>query len=476
MPDIGTIFRVGEVLKKSVNADAVFRQSDQEHTDRIVRAVYKAVMDNRIRLAKMAVEETGLGFWKDKVLKTVVAAQFVYEYIRDRKTVGVISENVEKGITEIAHPVGPVLGIVSHTDPIADAVFKILIALKTRNPIILAPNVRAEKITEEIVNLCYQAALDSEAPEDCIQVFYNTYSDEFVQLVADKRLALIIGAGDGTFKNKANVGAPVVGSGSGNVPVYVAADVDTDFAAKQIIDSKVFDRGVMSSSEQAIVVDNAVSAEFKKHMEDRGAYFVNDEERTLLANYALDKEKKLIDDIIGQSPSYIAAKAGFKVSDDIKLLVVPKSGVGENHPLSEKILAPIIAYYAVNSFEEAVNLCIDLNYYGGIGHTVCIYSNDNEKIEQFATQMNAGRVLVNTPSALGATGGIYNLLPPSFSLACGPVGKTTTMDNVSIKHLINLQRISRRRVNRRLRDFDKELYYNESISFEEIEKEFNKNF
>ena len=476
MPDIGTIVRVGEVLKKSVQAVAVFRQSDQEHTDKIVRAVYQAVMKDRIKLAKMAVEETGLGFWKDKVLKTVVASQFVYEYIKERKTAGVISSDLEKGITEIAHPIGTVLGIVSKTDPIASAVFKIIIAMKTRNAIILAPHGDAVETTKEICRICYEAALSEDAPEDCIQLFYNTVSDEFEQLISDNRLALIIGAGDETFSDKLSLGAPVIGGGTGNVPVYVTKTIDPDFAAKQIIDSKNFDRGVMSSSEQAIVIDTEITERFKLSLKRRGAYIVDSKEKELLVKHIFCVDGSMNDDVLGKDSNEIACKAGFEVPDNTTLLVIPLDGVGENFHLSAKILAPIISYSEVGTFDEAVNMCIDLNYYGGIGHTVCIYSNDNEKINLFSDQMDAGRILVNTPSSMGAMGGIYNLLPPSFSLACGPVGRTTTMDNVSIKHLINLQRITRRRINQRLRDFDKSLYFDESVNVETIERLFNKNY
>jgi acetaldehyde dehydrogenase / alcohol dehydrogenase len=476
MPDIGTMFRVGEVLKKSIQAGAVFSQSNQENTDKIVRAIYLSVMENRVKLAKLAVEETGLGYWKDKVLKTVVASQFLYEYLKDRKTVGVISSNVEKGITEIANPIGTVLGIVSKTDPIASAVFKIIIAMKTRNPIILAPHEKTVKITKEICRICYDAALKENAPEDCIQIFYTTDSDEFAQLTSDKRLALIIGIGAETVKDKANLGAPLIGSGTGNVPVYVTKTIDPDFAAKQIIDSKNFDRGVMGSSEQSIVIDKEIAAAFKVSMKNRGAYFVDSRERELLVKFIFDKNGVMNDDIVGQKSYDIAAKAGFEVPADTTLLVVSLYGVGREFPLSAKILAPIISYNEVNTFDEAVNMCIDLNYYGGIGHTVCIYSTDNEKIDLFSEQMAAGRILVNTPSSMGAMGGIYNLLPPSFSLACGSAGRTTTMDNVSIKHLISLQRITRRRVDRRLKDFDKSFYFDESVDVETIEKLFNKNY
>jgi acetaldehyde dehydrogenase / alcohol dehydrogenase len=476
MPDIGTILRIGEVLKKANQADAVFRQSDQGHVDKITRAVYKTVMQNRIKLAKMAVEETGLGCWEDKVLKTVVASQFVYEYIKDRKTAGVISSDLEKGITEIAHPVGTVLGIVSKTDPIASAVFKIIIAMKTRNAIILASHEKAVKTTREICRLCNEAALKEDAPEDCIQMFYDTSSDEFLHLISDKRLALIIGAGDETFENKSNLTAPVIGSGTGNVPVYVTKTIDPDFAAKQIIDSKNFDRGVMSSSEQAIVIDKEIADKFRFFMNERGAYFVDNKERELLVKHVFNSNGRMNEDIMGQGSHEIACKAGFEVSDNTTLLVVPLEGVGQEFPLSAKVLAPIISYIEVDSFDDAINMCMDLNYYGGTGHTVCIYSNDNEKIDLFSDQMEAGRILVNTPSSMGAIGGIYNLLPPSFSLACGPIGRTTTMDNVSIKHLINLQRITRRRINQRLRDFDKSLYLDESADVDEIEKIFNKNY
>ena len=426
----------------------------------------------------MAQEETGLGNWKDKVIKNVVATQLVYEDIKDKKTVGIIREDFIAGVTEIGHPLGPILGITSKKDPTASAIFKILISLKTRNPIILSPPKVAEKVCKRVVEVCYQAALSEDAPEDCIQFFYDTSTDEFDSLIADKRLALIIATGERHLKVKAdNTNAPVIGAGTSNVPVYISKTADIEYAVEQIMKSKTFDNGIMGSSEQTIIADKANSSQIIRYFKKEKAYFLGDKEVKKLENYAINKFENTVNtEIMGKTPQFIADKAGFLIPKDIRLLIVPLSGVGNKDPLSTKILAPIIAYYVADDFNAAVNFCIDLNYYGGSGHTVSLFSNDENEIKLFSKHLDAGRILVNMPSSLGAVGGVYNSLSPSFTLACGTGGKTTTMDNVSVKHLMNIQRISRRRLNERTQNFNIDYYFDESKDADFIEKEYNLNY
>jgi acetaldehyde dehydrogenase/alcohol dehydrogenase len=355
--------------------------------------------------------------------------------------------------------------------------FKVLIALKTRNPIIISAHHRALECCREAVRICYEAALEADAPEDCIIFFERGSREDTKNLMCDKRLALILATGgEGVVKAAYSSGTPALGVGAGNVPVYVEESADIPFAAEQILISKTFDNGTICASEQSLVVERKVSEQFKKELLARGAYFLSEEEKSAVEKIAFDSEKRTMTaEVVGQSAKNIAGMAGVNVPDGVSVLVGNMENVGYDYPLSCEILAPVIGFYTVDGFDEAIKLCIDLNFHGGIGHTVSIYSNDEEKIKQFGMTMNAGRVLVNTPSSQGAVGGMFNKLSPSLTLGCGTGGKNITMDNVTARHLLNIQRISRRRVNERMEHFDSGLYYDESISAREIERIFNKN-
>jgi len=470
-------FNVNKIMEKAASAAAVFSQLSQEHTDRIVKAVYEAAFDNRVKLAKLAHEETGKGVWRDKVIKNVVASQFVYENIKDQKTAGIISCDEKSGIVEIAQPIGPIFALIPVTNPTSTVMFKILIALKTRNPIIIGPHPSALKCSTETARICYEAALKEDAPEDCVQWLNEVSMDLTHELMAHKGLSLVLATGGAGLVHAAySSGTPAIGVGPGNVPVFIEQSADARFAVEQIIISKTFDNGTVCASEQAIVAERTNADEVIAQFKQQKCYFLTQEEVKTLEAVAYDSKRGLMNaDIVGKSAPVIAKMAGIDVHADTKLLLARLDGVGKEYPLSGEILAPILAFYKVGGFDDAVNQCIDLNFYGGIGHTVSIYSNDEEKIGKFASIMNAGRILVNTPSSQGAVGGIYNTLDPSFTLGCGSGGKNITTDNITAKHLLNIQRIARRRINSRLEHFDQNLYFDESLDAKAIEKKFNMN-
>ncbi len=469
---------IDNIMRKASFAAAIFSQLSQEHTDRIVRAVYEAGFKNRIKLAKMAHDETGLGVWEDKVIKNVVATQFVYEDIKNLKTVGIISDDEENGIIEIAQPIGPIFALIPVTNPTSTVMFKILIALKTRNPIIISPHHRAMKCCKETAKICYEAALKEDAPQDCVQWLEAKSSEDTRALMRHKKLALVLATGGSSLVGAAySSGTPAIGVGPGNVPAYIEETADVGFAVEQIFTSKTFDNGTVCASEQSIIVDKSVANQAKKEIEARKGYFLSNDEIKRLEEVAFDKERGLMNAaIVGQSASSIAKLVNIDAPSDVRLLLAPLTGVGKEYPLSSEILAPILAYYIADDFEHAVNLCIDLNFHGGIGHTASIFSNDDGKISEFASVMNAGRIVVNTPSSQGAVGGLYNTLHPSFTLGCGSGGKNITTDNITARHLLNIQRIARRRVNRRLEKFDTKLYFDESLDIKTIEDEFNRNY
>ncbi len=465
-------------FQRACAAAAVFSQFTQEQTDRVVHAAYDAAFRNRVRLAKLAELETGLGKWQDKVIKNVVASQFVYEDIKDLKTVGVIREDPITGITELAQPVGPILAITPVTNPTSTTIFKILIALKTRNPIIISPSRKAKQCSDEAARICYEAALAADAPEHCIQ-WLSDCSRELTQaIMGHPSLSLILATGGaGLVKSAYSSGTPTIGVGAGNVPVYIERTADIPFAVEQIMISKLFDYGTVCASEQALVVEASVADQMRAEFLLRKACFLSPPQVAQLERVAFDSHQGLMNPaVVGQPAAKIARMAGLDLPDDVQLLVAPLAGVGSQWPLSSEVLAPILAWYVAADFAEAVNLCIDLNYHGGVGHTVSIFSNDDARIKQFASLMNAGRIVVNTPSSQGAVGGIYNMLHPSLTLGCGTGGKNITTDNITAAHLLNIQRIARRRENQRLLRADLHLFYDESLDPAAVVQAYNKNF
>jgi len=470
--------KIDEIMDRARRAAAVFNELDQEETNRIVTAACEAGFKNRVALAKMAVEETGIGKWEDKVIKNVVATQYVYEDMRDLKTVGVIHSDFESGITEIAQPLGPILGVIPSTNPTSTVMFKILISLKTRNPIILSFHPRATRCSTAAARILYEAALAADAPDDCVQWMEQCSLEDTNALMRDRRLALILATGGEALVHAAySSGTPALGVGPGNVPVFIESSADIPFAVQQIMISKTFDNGTICASEQAIIVEQQSAEKVESEFTRASAYFVPEEDIPKLENAVFDREKGLMNAaIVGKPAEFIAQKAGIAVPPGTRLLVARQQHVGRKYPISCEILAPIIAYYVARDFDHAVNLCIDLNFLGGMGHTVSIHSNDEAKIHEFSMLMNAGRIVVNTPSSQGAVGGIFNTLHPSLTLGCGSGGRNITTDNVTARNLLNIQRVSRRRVNHRFEKFDASLYYKEDLGLNEIVEQFNRNY
>ncbi|MCF8364929.1 MAG: aldehyde dehydrogenase family protein [Bacteroidales bacterium] len=467
-----------EIIDNAVISGAVFNQFDQQQTDFIVQKVFEAGFQNRIKLARMAAEETEMGIWQHKVIKNVVGTHLVYESIKNEKTAGVISMDHATGMIEIAQPIGPVFGIIPITNPTATVLFKILIALKSRNPIIISPPRKAPKCCEEAVRICYDAAIAAGAPEDCIQILTETNRELTHAFMIHPKIALILATGGTGLVHAAySSGNPALGVGPGNVPVFIDQSADIPFAVECILGSKTFDNGTICASEQAIVCENAISKTLVAEFEKKGCYFLSAEQTEKLEKVVFNYEKGIMSgDVVGKTVQHIAALAGISVPDETRLLIARQQNVGKAYPLSQEILAPIIAFYETRDYKSAIKLCIDLNYLGGIGHTACVYSNDEERILEFSQLMNAGRIMVNTPSVQGAVGGIYNNLPTSLTLGCGSGGKNITTENVTARHLINIQRVCRRRNNEKWLAFDQENFLDESLSTSQIIKAYNKNF
>jgi len=470
--------RIQEIVQRATRAAANFRKLDQKQTDAIVRAAYLAALNHRVDLARMAYDETGLGIWQHKVVKNVIATQLVYEDIKDQRTVGVISVDPWNGMEEVAQSIGPILGFIPVTNPTSTTIFKILIAMKTRNPLIISPAMAARRCTAAAAEICYQAALSTGAPEHSVQILDRASEDTITEIMTDHHLSLILATGTNSTVRKAyRSGTPTIGVGPGNVPVYIGRTADVPFAVRSIISSKTFDNGTVCASEQAIVVKQDTAIEVVGEFEKQGAYFLSPSEIEKVGAVAYDRERRLMKaGVVGQTVQKIAASAGITVPADATLLMARLDGVGPDHPLSAEILAPILAFYVERDFDAAIDRCSEITRFGGVGHTAVIYSNTDERIEYFSRTIQAGRILVNMPSTHGALGGMFNTLSPSFTLSCGSGASNTTTDNITVRHLLNIHRITRRRPNPRWVSFDQSKYLDKTMSAEQIEAEYNRNF
>jgi acetaldehyde dehydrogenase/alcohol dehydrogenase len=453
------------VMNRAAAAACAFYELNQERTDAIVRAAYEAGFNSRVRLAKMACEETRLGVWRDKVIKNSIATWIVYQDIRNLKTVGVIKEDEEKGIVEIAQPLGPIFAITPVTNPTSTVLFKILICLKSRNPIIIRPHGSARKCSIEAARVCYEAALAAGAPEHCIQWVARSTDQETLGLMSHRKTALVLATGSTALVRAAHSsGNPAIGIGPGNVPVFIGMSADVPFAVEQIFLSKTFDNGTICASEQALVVRGCHVDEVKRLLRERRAHFLTPDEIKRLEPIAFNLEHRTMrPEVIGQPAPVIAKMAGIEVPPDTTLLVAELTEVGLKSPLSLEILAPILAFYRADDIETAIDLCRKININGGLGHTISMFSTNEERIRYFASTMNAGRILINTPASHGALGGTFNSLQPSMTLGCGTGGKNITTDNISATHLLNIQRIARRRENHCFTPEAVAMYLDESV-------------
>ncbi|MEI7896930.1 MAG: aldehyde dehydrogenase family protein [bacterium] len=442
---------VEETVQRALGAADAFGMLDQSQTDNIVFSVYRAAFNNRQVLAEMAYAETGIGNLRDKVIKNIIATRFVYRDIKNIPTVGVISEDEANQVVEIARPMGPIFAVTPITNPTSTALFKILIAMKSRNPIIIFPHGAARKSTIEAARICYEAALESGAPEHCIQWIPRATRDQVLAFMSHRRIALVLATGSVSLVRAAyHSGNPAIGVGPGNVPVYIGKSADVEFAVGQILLSKLFDNGTICASEQAVVVSHYNAQQVRDEFVRQGAYFLNREEIDRVGKLAINSAQHSMNpEVIGKPAREIARMAGVEVPEETNLLIaeLAKNEVGNKWPLSLEILAPILAFYEVESFSDGIAMCRRINDHGGLGHTVSIFSNDDAKIRYFAQALNAGRIVVNTPSSQGALGGLYNSLTPSMTLACGSGGKNFTTDNISVRHLLNIQRIAYRKIN-----------------------------
>ena len=430
-------------------AQQKFSTYTQEQVDKIFLAAAMAANKMRIPLAKAAVEETGMGIVEDKVIKNHYASEYIYNAYKSTKTCGVIEEDKAYGIQKIAEPIGVIAAVIPTTNPTSTAIFKTLIALKTRNGIIISPHPRAKKSTIMAAKIVLEAAVEAGAPEDIIS-WIDVPSLEMTNLVMKEADIILATGGPGMVKAAYSSGKPALGVGAGNTPAIIDSTADIVLAVNSIIHSKTFDNGMICASEQSVIVHKDVYSAVRKEFADRGCYFLNAAEtekvrKTILINGALNAK------IVGQKAHTIAALAGVEVPESAKILIGEVESVDISEEFAHEKLSPVLAMYKAKSFEDAMDKAERLVADGGYGHTSSVYLNtvtEKAKLDAFAARMKTCRIVVNTPSSQGGIGDLYNFkLAPSLTLGCGSWGGNSVSENVGVKHLLNIKTVAERREN-----------------------------
>ncbi len=478
-----------ELIKKYMNilvsraheAEEEYQNMTQEQIDKIVKAMSIAGIENHMKVAKMAIEETKRGVYEDKITKNMFAAEYVYHSIKYDKTVGIIKENELDGYDEVAEPVGIIAGVTPVTNPTSTAIYKSLIAVKTRNPIIFGFHPSAQGCSSEITKILRDAAIKAGAPKYCIQWIEKPSLEATNQLMNHKDVKLILATGgSGMVKAAYSCGKPALGVGPGNVPCYIEKSAGLKRTVTDLIMSKTFDNGMICASEQSVIVDKDISEKFEELMIKSGCYFLKVEDNDKLEKVVIKKENgacAVNPDIVGQSAYSIAKKAGIEVPEGTKILLTRLEGVGDKYPLSKEKLSPILAYYVVKDSDEGIKVAEELLANGGLGHSAVIHSENKEVIFRYAERMKAGRLIVNSPSTHGAIGDIYNTNLPSLTLGCGTFGGNSTTANISAVNLINVKRVAKRKVNMQwFKIPDKIFFERGSIRYLEVMKDVKRVF
>lgn len=471
MAEINVNEMIDGYVAKAQKALNEFMALNQEQIDTIVKAMTLAGLDKHMELAKMAVEETGRGVYEDKITKNMFATEYVYHSIKNEKTVGVIAENDLEDYEIIAEPVGVVCGVTPVTNPTSTTMFKSLISVKSRNPIIFGFHPGAQKCSAAAAKIVLDAAVAAGAPENCIQWIEYPSIEATNALMNHPGVATVLATGgSGMVKAAYSTGKPALGVGPGNVPCYIHKSADLEQAVNDLILSKTFDNGMICASEQAAIVDKAIAPKFEKLMKKYGCYFAKPDEIKKLSDYCIDSEKGAVNPVIvGKPATWIAEQAGVKVPEGTKILLAKLDGVGPEYPLSREKLSPVLAYFIVDSTEEGIDRAEEMVMFHGMGHSAVIHANDEDVIQKYAATMKASRLIVNSPSSHGAIGDIYNTNMPSLTLGCGSYGGNSVSGNVTTVNLINQKRVAKRRVNMQWFKVPDKIYF-EHNSIQYLEK------
>lgn len=439
--DLSAIQEARDMIRKAKAAQQVLAQVSAEEIDRLLRAMVEAVEANVDWLSKLAVDETKYGVYEHKIIKNLFASRDVYNYIKNLKTTGIVNEDIERKVMEIAVPMGVVMGIVPTTNPTSTLIHNSLCAIKSGNAIVFSPHPNAVRCTTAAARIVHDAAVKAGAPEGIIGCISQVNLKVVEEMMHHNDIAVIVATGgSGMVKAAYSAGKPALGVGPGNVPAFVERTADLKKAARDIVNSKSFDNGMICASEQAIIADEPIKEKLIAELQANGAYFLNKDEVQQVSRVVMTSSGGMVPALVGKAPRVIAEKAGIRVPEGTKVLVAPLEGYGPEYPLSYEKLTTVLAFYTVKDWKEGCHLSIELLKLGGIGHSTAIHSQNEEIIRAFI-QKPVFRILVNTPSALGGVGYTTGL-KPSMTLGSGTWGGSSLSDNLDPRDLINIKRLA----------------------------------
>jgi acetaldehyde dehydrogenase (acetylating) len=440
--DLASIAEARALARRAKKAWLELAEFSQARIDAVVDAMAAAATSHAEALARLAVEETGYGIVADKVQKNLFASEKVYQFIRPMKTVGVVARHDDTRVVEIAEPFGVVAAVVPSTNPTSTAIYKILIAIKARCAIVLSPHPSAVTCITRVAEVMNEAALKAGAPEGAINWMMTVTLEGTQELMKHRDVAVILATGGmGLVRAAYSAGKPAYGVGPGNAPAYIERSADLKKAVSDVITGKTFDNGVLCSSENSVVVDDAVAEEVKREFTAQGGYFMNAAEMDAVARVLISPQRLPNPALVGKSAVFIAEKAGITVPGGTRVLLAPLAGVGRDYPLSIEKLCPVLSFYVVADWRQGCERCKEILRYGGMGHTMSIHSRDEAIILEFALKKPAFRIIVNSPTTLGSIG-LTTGLDPAMTLGCGGYGGNITSDNISPRHLLNIKRLA----------------------------------
>ncbi|AOV06747.1 aldehyde dehydrogenase family protein [Sporosarcina ureilytica] len=430
------------LISEAKIAQEKYQTYNQEQVDQIVGAIAAELTEAASVLAQMAHEETGFGNVADKTTKNLFASQVVYDSIKDKRTVGILRQDKEEGVMEVGMPMGVIAALIPMTNPTSTVIFKALIALKTRNAIVFSPHPSAVKSIVETARRVEKAAVEAGAPEGLIQVIEQPSLKETERMMHHEDTALILATGGSAMVKAAySSGNPAIGVGAGNGPAFIEKTADVAQAIDRIMESKLFDYGMICTSEESIIAEAPVKEEVIKTLKEKGAYFLNEAQQEQLSNVILRENGILNPAIVGKPASVVAQLAEIDVPENTKLLVAEQTTVSKENPYSGEKLSSILTLYTVNNWEEGIERVTQLLNNQGLGHSAMLHTTDQQKIEAFGLAINASRIMVNTGGTFGGIG-MTTLLAPSLTLGCGTAGGSSTTDNISVEHLLNIRRVA----------------------------------
>lgn len=441
--DLISIQEVRSLLKTAYEAQKQLATFDQQKIDAIVKAISDAAYQNAEKLAKMANEETGFGKWQDKVIKNIFSAKYVYEAIKDQKTIGILRDDKKTKIMDIGAPVGVVAGIVPSTNPTSTAIYKTMISVKGGNAIVFSPHPSAKKCTIETVRIIAEAAERAGCPKGAISIITTPTLEATQELMKSDYTSLILATGGGAMVKAAySSGTPAIGVGAGNGPAFIDKSADVKQAVKRILDSKTFDNGTICASEQSIIIEKCMEEKVVAELKAQGAYLLNPEESKKLAKFILRANFTMNPQIVGKSVEHIAKLAGLEhVPSSARVLVGRETKIGNDAPYSKEKLAPILGLFVEETVDDVLKKCVEILHFEGAGHTFSMHANDETLVKRFALKVPVSRILINTPGALGGIGATTNLFP-ALTLGCGAVGGSSSSNNIGPMDVINIKRVA----------------------------------